>query len=331
MGSIRKRNGRYQAQVRRAGTNPVSKTFQSKRDAAVWIRGIEARIDAGEVNITAPKLLTLSDLLNRYSKDITPLKKGRLQEQRRLRRLLNDPISEFRLVNLTPMEIANFRDRRIKDGVRAAQIDLILIRHCIKTARIEWGVTMQSNPVEGVRIPNGNKRRERRLQAGEFELLREAAERCKNTFIWPCVEFAIETAMRRSEILSILWQNVDLHRRIVLLTDTKNGQKREVPLTARAIKILQECSSSDERVFPVTDYSIRHGWDRLVRRAGIKNLRFHDLRHEAVSRFFELGLSVPEVAAISGHKDPRMLFRYTHLDAETISVKLSRIKMCQKS
>ena len=222
------------------------------------------------------------------------------------------------------MSIANFRDRRIKDGVRAAQIDLILIRHCIKIARIEWGVTIQSNPVDGVRISNGVKRRERRLEAGEFELLREASARCINTLIWPCIEFAIETGMRRSEILSILWRNVDLDRRIIMLPDTKNGHRREVPLTQRATAIIKDSTPIDERVFPVTDYAIRHGWDRLVRRAGISNLRFHDLRHEAISRFFELGLSVPEVAAISGHKDPRMLFRYTHLDAETISVKLDR-------
>ena len=324
MGSIRKRNDRYQAQVRREGVKPVSRTFQSKRDAEAWIRAIEARIDAGEVNISTPKLMTLSDLLDRYSKEVTPLKKGRMQEQGRIRRLLNDPISGCRLITLSTLEIANFRDRRIKDGVRAAQIDLILIRHCIKIARIEWGVAMQSNPVDGVRILNGIKRRERRLQAGEFELLREAAKRCTNTLIWPCVEFAIETGMRRSEILSILWQNVDLNRRIVLLPDTKNGHKREVPLTQRAATIIKETTHSDERVFPTTDYSIRHGWDRLVRRAGISDLRFHDLRHEAISRFFELGLSVPEVATISGHKDPRMLFRYTHLNAETISVKLDR-------
>jgi integrase len=325
MGSIRKRNDRYQAQVRREGVTPVSKTFQSKRDAEAWIRGIEARIDAGEVNITTPKLLTLRDLLNRYSQEVTPFKKGQLQEQGRIRRLLNDPISDCRLVTLSPMLIAHFRDRRIKDGVRAAQIDLILIRHCIKIARIEWGVTIQSNPVDGVRIPNGVKRRERRLQTGEFELLQEAAAQCINTLIWPCVEFAIETGMRRSEILSILWRNVDLDRRIVLLPDTKNGHKREVPLTQRATAIIKETTPIDERVFPTTDYSIRHGWDRLIRRAGISNLRFHDLRHEAISRFFELGLSVPEVAAISGHKDPRMLFRYTHLNAETISVKLDRV------
>jgi integrase len=89
-----------------------------------------------------------------------------------------------------------------------------------------------------------------------------------------------------------------------------------------ATRVLEEWSSSSEQIFPVTDVAVRQAWDRLVKRAGITNLHFHDLRHEAISRFFEMGLSVPEVALISGHKDPRMLFRYTHLRAEDVVRKL---------
>ena len=77
-----------------------------------------------------------------------------------------------------------------------------------------------------------------------------------------------------------------------------------------------------ENIFPTSDYAVRHAWDRLVKRAGIEDLRFHDLRHEAVSRFFEMGLSVPEVALISGHKDYRMLARYTHMTAVNVRNKL---------
>ena len=128
--------------------------------------------------------------------------------------------------------------------------------------------------------------------------------------------------MRRSEILSLQWDNVDLEMRIALLPDTKNGSRREVPLTTKAVEVLTGLECMSERVFPITDYSIRHGWDRLVKRAGISNLRFHDLRHEAVSRFFELGLSVPEVAAISGHKDFRMLSSYTHINPKFVAIKL---------
>ena len=128
--------------------------------------------------------------------------------------------------------------------------------------------------------------------------------------------------MRHSEILSLLWENVDLDTRIVLLPDTKNGSKREVPLTKKAARILSILPKHEDRTFPTTDYTIRHGWDRLVKRAGIEGLRFHDLRHEAVSRFFEMGLSVPEVAAISGHKDYRMLASYTHVNAKNLAQKI---------
>jgi integrase len=131
--------------------------------------------------------------------------------------------------------------------------------------------------------------------------------------------------MRRSEILLLKWNNVDLEARIALLPDTKNGSRREVPLTIKAVQILTGLERQHESVFPITDYSVRHGWDRLVKRAGITDLRFHDLRHEAVSRFFELGLSVPEVAAISGHKDFRMLSSYTHINPKFVATKLHQI------
>ena len=322
MGSIRKRNGKYQAQVRRDGVPAISKTFHAKKDAIVWVRGLEARIDAGEVNITAPKLVTLRDILVRYAAEITPQKKGREQESRRINRLLRDPIADFKLSRLNSAAIATFRDRRVLDGLRAAQIDMGIVRNSIKIASQEWGVTMPKNPVDGVRVPNGIKQRDRRLLPGEYEALQEAALQCKNPFIWKIVRFAIATGMRRSEILSLHWRNVDLEVRVVTLPDTKNGTSREVPLSAHALGILTLLIKDKGKVFPVTDYSIRHGWDRLVKRAGIKDLRFHDLRREAVSRFFEMGLSIAEVSLISGHKDPRMLFRYTKLNAVDVAQKI---------
>ena len=279
MGTIRKRNGKFQAQVRRDGVPPLSKTFIMKKDAVVWVRGIEARIDAGETNVSAPKATSLGDLITRYSQEITPLKKGCDTEQRRLSRLLRDPIAITPLSKLTSAKLADFRDRRINDGVRAAQYDLVLIKHCIKIARLEWGVSMPNNPVDSIRIPNGIKRRERRLADGEYEALREAARHCKNLLIWPIVDFAIETAMRRSEILSLRWENIDRKYTIATLPDTKNGSSGGAT-TAKAKQVLGSLSKQEEYVFPTSDCAVRHAWDRLVRRAGIEDLRFHDLRHE---------------------------------------------------
>ena len=113
MGSIRKRNGKYQAQVRRAGVPPISKTFTQKKDALVWVRGLEARIDVGDTSIKAPRITTLGELLQRYADEVTPTKKGAKPELRRLRRLINDPVSNAPLSAVTSHFLANFRDRRL--------------------------------------------------------------------------------------------------------------------------------------------------------------------------------------------------------------------------
>ena len=119
--------------------------------------------------------------------------------------------------------------------------------------------------------------------------------------------------MRRSEILSLRWANVSMRKRVAQLVDTKNGTARHVPLSMDAISVLKGLPQETACVFDTTDTAIRLAWPRLTKRAGIQDLRFHDLRHEAVSRFFEQGLTSSEVASISGHKDPRMLAKYTHI------------------
>jgi integrase len=128
--------------------------------------------------------------------------------------------------------------------------------------------------------------------------------------------------MRRGELLAMEWVDVDLGARTVRITKTKNGHPRTVPLSSVAVRLLSGTPRTDGRVFPITANAFRLAWERLRRRAGVIGLRFHDFRHEAVSRFFERGLSMPEVAAVSGHRDPRMLMRYTHPRPEAIADKL---------
>jgi integrase len=136
------------------------------------------------------------------------------------------------------------------------------------------------------------------------------------------IQLAVETGMRRSELLGMRWVDVDLEAHTVFLPNTKNGHHRTVALSPRAIEIMRATPRVDERMFPVSANALRLAWERLRRRAGVSGLRFHDLRHEAVSRFFEKGLNMPEVAAISGHRDPRMLMRYAHPKADSIAMKL---------
>ena len=140
----------------------------------------------------------------------------------------------------------------------------------------------------------------------------------RNAYICSIIEFAIETGMRRSEILKLKWCDINCHTGFASLFDTKNGEDRKVPLTKRCIEVLNQLPRSHEHVFPISATCLHQAWQRAVKRADIKDLRFHDLRHEAVSRFFEMGMSVPEVALISGHKDVKQLFRYTHLNPENV-------------
>jgi integrase len=115
---------------------------------------------------------------------------------------------------------------------------------------------------------------------------------------------------------------VGLEARTLVIPDSKNGKSRQIPLSSEAIDILHPLSATDGRLFPITGNGFRLAWERLRRRAGIEDLHFHDLRHEAISRFFEMGLSVPEVALISGHREVRMLFRYTHPMRQGIIAKM---------
>lgn len=119
--------------------------------------------------------------------------------------------------------------------------------------------------------------------------------------------------------------DVDWINGLLTIPVTKTGRPRTIPLRDSAIEILKRQAvgkGKDDRLFPLSANAFRLAWERLKRRAGIQDLRFHDLRHEAISRFFEDGLSLPEVALISGHRDPRQLFRYTHLEASKIAAKL---------
>lgn len=320
MASIRRRGERFQVQIRRGNIAVKTRTFLSLADAQKWALREESRIDDTVVEVASSD--KLRDILEKYVNEITPIKKGAFQETKRISRLLRDPISDVSLKRLTGGLLTAFRDRRMKDGIRTCQYDLVLIRHIIEVARKEWGYYLGANPVNLVRIPNGVRKRDRRLTKEEAIAFHSALQQCWNPVFRALILLAEETGMRQSELLNLQWANVDCPNATLFLPDTKNGTPRVIPISERAQRILNGLGRGDLEVFPLTKFAIRNAWLRLIKRAGIKNYRFHDLRHEAISRFFELGLSVPEVALISGHKTPTMLFRYTHLRAEDVGKKL---------
>jgi integrase len=270
--------------------------------------------------------MTVADLLRRYEQEVTPRKRGAKFEQSRLRQLLSHSIASTSLHNLSGASVSYYRDDRLK-VVKPASVrrELTVLRHVFEVARTEWGMPIRANPVHQIKLPNDSKPRERRLEEGDDALLADAINSNSAWYLRPLIALAIETGMRRGELLSIRWKDVDQTARTIRILKTKNGHPRTIPLTPKAVEILSSLDRKDERVFPVTPNAVRLAWERLRRRAGLEDLRLHDLRHEAVSRFFEYGLTVPEVALISGHRDPRMLSRYTHLRPEKVAEKLAKV------
>jgi integrase len=256
---------------------------------------------------------------------VTPTKRGAADENLRLKAMAQRPFARIRMSALTSSHLAAYRDERLK-VVSGATVnrELSTLSHAIDTARREWEVYLPVNPCSLVRRPPQGRPRNRRLQGDEEQRLLGACRDARNAWLVHFVALAIETGMRRSELLGLLWPNVDLERRIAFLPVTKNGESRGVPLSSRAVTILRGLpASSNGRVFgELTTDALKQSFKRAVRRAGIAGLRLHDLRHEATSRFFEKGLNVMEVASVTGHKTLQMLKRYTHLSVTDLATRL---------
>jgi integrase len=298
-----------------------------KNDAQEWAREIERQADRNELPVDKAKLkqITLAGLIIRYLKEITPTKKTAANEAVILGAFYRHPVCQKSLSDLTAHDISRYRDDRLKK-VKTSTVcrEFNPIRHMFQIAINEWGIPLKENPLDKVTLKAKDNRRERRLKDGEYEKLLDAARTRQNPFIEKIIIFAIETGMRRGEILNLCWDQVDLKRRSVTILESKNGYSRTIPITQLAALTLQSLSKGDARVFPTTANSLRLAWDRMLKGTGIEDLHFHDLRHEAISRYFEMGLTVPEVASISGHRDTRMLLRYAHSDIKRVQVKLEQ-------
>ena len=324
MAAIRKHRNKWQVRVRRKGHPVVCKSFTQKADALAWARKQEIALDKGapiRANTLTP--FRLSNGIERYTLEVTAKKRGSRSETYRLISLKRHPIAGQDVRHTSSRAIADYRDARLKQVSPASvRKELSLLSSIFKTAEREWGFEGLANPVERVTVPSGKTNRGGRLDAETMTLLLRALDDCSHTLLPSIVIIALETGMRRSEILSLKWQNIDFDRRLAYLPQTKNGEARYIPLTKRAFTTIKSLARNDEKVFPISANAVRLAWERLKRQAGFQHLRFHDLRHEAISRLFEKGLTVPEVASISGHKTPSMLFRYAHADLGKVAQKL---------
>ncbi|MRD55256.1 tyrosine-type recombinase/integrase [Betaproteobacteria bacterium LSUCC0115] len=173
---------------------------------------------------------------------------------------------------------------------------------------------LPNNPFTKVPLPRMPASRQRRLSAEEEDLLLKSLGTPKNRSTEQIVRFAIATGLRRSEILRLEWTDIDKARRCLHVKDTKNGSSRWIPIMEEVAAVLRnQHDSQSSRVFPVSENALKLAWTRSLKKAGICDLHFHDLRHEALSRWADrLNGNVFKLRQISGHRTLTMVMRYVH-------------------
>lgn len=344
MASIRKRGDKWEVRVTRKDQGSTSKSFNLKADAEKYARQIEAVMDRGEW--TRPQSIDnalLGELTQRYRQEITPTKKGAAAETYRMKQWEASALAKQSIRRIKASDIAKARDDLLKEGKAPAtvRLDLAALSCVFRQAALEWGYEGLVNPCMGIKRPPPSKGRERRLYDGELEAIINASQ----SEVLPILcQLAVETASRLSELMALEWRLINLKARTATFEDTKNGDKRVIPLSPKAIELLAAIPRriDNKHLFDITNHAITLAWIRAVKRARgdyekecqksskepkagyLQDLRFHDLRHEGVSRLFELGLDASEVMSISGHRTMTMLSRYTHHKAERLADKLAR-------
>ena len=324
---IRRGERQWQARVRRKSIR-AGATFETKVHAVAWARQVEAEIDAGRFQFgrIEAERITLHEALDRYLSDIVPTKKGIRQNTGIVRAWQRTPLARNSLATIRSADIAAWRDAKLKDvGPQTVLHHLNVLSHLFRVAAADWGLETLANPVAKIKKPPTPRGRERRFRDDEEQKLLDACDLSASAWLGPLVRLALATAMRQGELVSLTWPQVRLGERTILLTDTKNGETRTVPLSTTAIQVV--CSISPinaDKVFAIqTGRAISQAFAKACKHVGIVDLHFHDLRHEATRRLFEnTDLRDVEIASITGHKTMEMLKRYAHLRAAQLAARL---------
>lgn len=323
--------------VRRKDHSPISKSFPKKILAEQWARKKESEIDAHTYKDSRLAEKTpISTLFSRYGDEITPTREptSHTPEKSRLK-TLKGYYSGYTAAGTRPEHIVQYVRHRLKDvGSDSVRKELQLLSDVFDCARAMWDIHV-SNPVPDarrilrkLRLLDTVIRRSRRLLKGEYEKIRDSNHK-KFTVINKLALFCIETGMRRLELCNAMREHVDRQRFVIHVpkskTDWKTGKKgRAIPLSPLALEILDSLPLRiDGYLFGLQPRSVTQAFDRLCEKEKIADLRIHDLRHEAISRWFEKGLTIPEVASMSGHSDWRSIKIYTHPDPEKLAKRLS--------
>ncbi len=338
MAVIRKRGDfQYQAIVRRRGYEHQTQTFTTHKEAEAWGLTTESEMVRGVfVSRVEAERTTFGEVIEQYILEVCLKHKGCYSETLRLRALARHALGRRFMATLKPLDFARYRDERLKTRKPGTvQRELALFSAVIEVSRREWGLNI-NNPISMISKPTVRNERNRRLSPSEEVLLMNefdketrqpngqlAAGGVRNIWIKPIVLLALETAMRRGELLSLRWENIFLAQKVAFLPETKNGDGRSVPLSKSAVAVLEGLPRSiDGRVFATTADAVKKAFSRAVDRAGLVDFHFHDTRHEATTRLGRKLPNIIELARVTGHRDVNMLKRYYNITAEELALKL---------
>ena len=333
-------DGQWQARIRKTGFPTVSKTFYTKRDAESWARKTESEIERGTWRDSSEaETTTLADALTRYQTEIVVKKRGAVKEASLVRILSDTPLAKMSLAGIKGADVAKIRDAWLTDGYAPATVvrRMTVLSHVFSIAKKEWGMESLSSPMAAVRKPPVSNSRTRRVSQDEIARIQKAS----GSLALPSImTVAVETAMRREEIVTLTWKNMDLSERTAHLPKTKNGQPRTVPLSSIAVRVFEGIKRSvGGRVFNITPDAVTLAFIRATKRARtayedeceasgnepdpafLTDIHFHDLRHEATTRLADK-FALHELAKITGHRDTKMLMRYYHPSASELAKRL---------
>lgn len=333
MATIVKRGNRWQAKVRKKGV-VRSQTFETKQRAQQWATKIEYELDAGRIGRgqAEAERTTLVEALDRYLKERLPEIRGARQLTNLVAQLKKCKFRDRTLASISPPEISIWKNELLtgepgREPLSSQSIvhRMNLLSAVYNRASGEWGMESLNNPVRRIRRPKLPAGRDRRLEVEDYRRLRTACNESPSKWLRPMVSLALFTAMRQGELLRLRWEDIDWKSSSLLVKETKNGSPRTVPLSIDATRVLRALGGTTPKlgkIFPVmTGHAVTHAFAKVCKAASISDFRFHDLRHEATSRFFEKKkqMSDVQIASITGHKNMMSLKRYAHLRAKRLA------------
>jgi integrase len=347
MATIRKRGKGWRAEVC-VHKRRDARTFDTQTEAVAWAARIETEMRDGKyIDLKAAKKITLADLLHRFQTEVTPTRRTARTaagEYKKITWFLKQKFVHYPLVTLTKSDVEAFIQERL-DNVAVATVvrEVALLRSIVNYAIKKWDLSLLRNVFTVVRLPSFNNERDRILSAEEKMRLETALADCENPMIATAFKLAIETGMRKAELVAIEWRDIDIENRTLhiqrvddLHKTTTVGTKtqkpgdvrtRKIPLSKAAVAILQALTRTSDKVLNgVTYNSLTCAWKRAKARAEIEDVRWHDLRHLAITNLAKkvTGDTLSKLKAFSGHKSVVMLQRYINIQTKDLLADMDR-------